>query len=238
MQCIFCQAVIAHATLTYRGKDICSMCLMELFDIANNHYQGTTYQQEASYAHCKECGKEFKDIVSPYPDDNSEYCYMCYWRMLARGNERQDRYTCYGCNQTFFTAEPNWFEGKRYCYECFCKIKLKQEQFEFERTESARRIFEEMLRNRTYQTFSWDFAHSDSATWTHYTSSNTSTSSISSAVQEAFKVLDLQPGATIQDIKKGFRAKVKTAHDGNGGYKGDMDELVKAKEVALEYAGS
>ncbi len=193
MQCIFCQAVIAHATLTYKGKDICSMCLMELSDIANNHYQGATYRQETLYAHCKECGKEFKDIVSPYPNDNSEYCYMCYWRMFARGNERQDRYACYGCNKTFFTAEPNWFEGKRYCYNCFCKIS---------------------------------------------TSTNTSTSSISSAVREAFKVLGLAPGATAQDIKKAFRAKVKVAHDGNGGYKGDMDELVKAKETALEYAGS
>ena len=219
------------------------MCLMELFDIANNHYQGTTYQQEASYAHCKECGKEFKDIVSPYPDDNSEYCYMCYWRMLARGNERQDRYTCYGCNQTFFTAEPNWFEGKRYCYECFCKIKLKQEQFEFERTESARRIFEEMLRNRTYQTFSWDFAHEGDASGRSYyyrtnTSSNASTSSISSAVQEAFKVLGLVPGATAQDIRKAFKQKALVTHPDLGGQHTDMVALNKAKEIALEYAGS
>ncbi len=236
MQCIFCQAVIAHATLTYKGKDICSMCLMELSDIANNHYQGATYRQETLYAHCKECGKEFKDIVSPYPNDNSEYCYMCYWRMFARGNERQDRYACYGCNKTFFTAEPNWFEGKRYCYNCFCKIKVKRDEEAFES------IFGK-YRQQQYRTYSWDFAHEGDASGRSYfyrtsTSTNTSTSSISSAVREAFKVLGLAPGATAQDIKKAFRAKVKVAHDGNGGYKGDMDELVKAKETALEYAGS
>jgi len=152
--------------------------------------------------------------------------------MLARGNKRQDRYACHECSKTFFTAEPNWFDGKRYCFECFSKIKLKRDE----------EVFEEMLRNRTYRTFSWDFAHEGDASGRSYyykthASSDTSTSSISSTVREAFTVLGLVPSATTQDIKKAFRTKVKAAHDGNGGYKGDMDELVKAKEVALEYAG-
>ncbi len=181
-------------------------------------------QQESPCIHCKECGKEFKESVSPYPNDNSEYCYMCYWRMLARGNERQDRYTCHECNQTFFTAEPNWFEGKRYCYTCFCKIKVKRDEERFESIFGKYR----QQQYRSY-TFNWDFVN-DGATWRN-------TSSISSAIREAFTVLGLVPGATAQDIKKAFKQKALVTHPDLGGKHIDMVALNKAKEVALEYAG-
>jgi hypothetical protein len=53
-----------------------------------------------------------------------------------------------------------------------------------------------------------------------------------------FTLLDLPMTATPEQIKAAFRAKVKQSADGKGGYKGDMDTLVNAKEVALKYVES
>lgn len=50
---------------------------------------------------------------------------------------------------------------------------------------------------------------------------------------DALKFLGLSEGATVDEIKSAFRAKVKAAADGHGGYKGDMDVLTQAKEKAL-----
>jgi hypothetical protein len=50
---------------------------------------------------------------------------------------------------------------------------------------------------------------------------------------DCYSVLGISSSATATQIKQAFRAKVKAASDGNGGYRGDMHKLVQAKEQAL-----
>jgi len=50
-----------------------------------------------------------------------------------------------------------------------------------------------------------------------------------------FASLGLTSNATETDIRTAFRNKVKALSDGKGGYNGDMDQLVQAKEKALAY---
>lgn len=52
---------------------------------------------------------------------------------------------------------------------------------------------------------------------------------------DTFEPLGLTPSATENEIKTAFRNKVKALSDGQGGYNGDMDALVQAKEKALAY---
>jgi hypothetical protein len=52
---------------------------------------------------------------------------------------------------------------------------------------------------------------------------------------QAFEVLGLPLEATVEQILQAFRARVKEASDGQGGYRGDMDRLVQAKELALDF---
>lgn len=52
---------------------------------------------------------------------------------------------------------------------------------------------------------------------------------------DALGSLGLSRGATEDEIKRAFREKVKAMSDGKGGYVGDMDDLVQAKEKALAY---
>lgn len=54
--------------------------------------------------------------------------------------------------------------------------------------------------------------------------------------ETCFTILGIPPNATPDQIKNAFRAKVKAAHDGKGGFTGDMDKLVQAKEEALKHA--
>jgi hypothetical protein len=195
------------------NKHLCYECGQRIIDGLNNK------EQETPYAHCKDCGKEFSGIVTPYPNEDSDYCYMCYWRMLAKGNERQDRYACSECNQTFFTAEPNWFEGKRYCFDCFSKIKLERD----------RTFREEMFgryRQQQYRSYRFNFGD--------FTNEKFHISSL--AIHEAFALLGLAPGATVQEIKKAFKAKALVTHPDLGGKHTDMVALNKAKETCLEYA--
>lgn len=63
-----------------------------------------------------------------------------------------------------------------------------------------------------------------------------STSSVPYATQAAFKELGIAPTRDIEKIRQAFRMKVKASATGDGGYKGDMDKLTKAKEAALQYA--
>jgi hypothetical protein len=51
---------------------------------------------------------------------------------------------------------------------------------------------------------------------------------------ETFAVLGLTPNATREEVMQAFRQKVKAMADGKGGYTGDMDKLIKAKEQALK----
>jgi hypothetical protein len=51
----------------------------------------------------------------------------------------------------------------------------------------------------------------------------------------AFELLGLPLEATVEQILQAFRARVKAASDGKGGYQGDMDKLVQAKELALDF---
>jgi hypothetical protein len=51
---------------------------------------------------------------------------------------------------------------------------------------------------------------------------------------EAFGKLGLTSGASRKDVIRAFREKVKAMADGKGGYIGDMDALVQAKEQALK----
>lgn len=50
-----------------------------------------------------------------------------------------------------------------------------------------------------------------------------------------FEPFGLTSNATEADIKRAFREKVKAMADGNGGYNGDMDKLVQAKEKAIAF---
>ena len=50
-----------------------------------------------------------------------------------------------------------------------------------------------------------------------------------------FGSLGLTSNATETDIRTAFRNKAKALSDGKGGYNGDMDRLVQAKEKALAY---
>ncbi|SRR5579875_1285588 len=52
-----------------------------------------------------------------------------------------------------------------------------------------------------------------------------------------WQILGIPASATPELIKAAFRAKVKAASDGKGGYREDMDRLVQAKEQALAFAG-
>jgi ribosomal protein L34E len=273
----------AKPPLTYRGKDICDGCLLELFDITNNYYQGKTYKQETPYSHCKDCGKEFSGITSSYPSDDSEYCYMCYWRSIEKESEgwcsecstdlngvyhthnakrycldcyqalrqeqkKQERPICYGCGKPFaFAEKPNKFNSHEYCFACFSKLTQKRENpfnpFEdihinYDTSngsgtdEDAQRIFEEMFSGGRR---SYDFS---GFAYRMNNSSNSSTSYASSAVAEAFKILGLAPGATVTEIKKAFKTLALQKHPDLGGKHTDMVQLNKAKETALEYAGS
>ena len=51
----------------------------------------------------------------------------------------------------------------------------------------------------------------------------------------AFELLGLPLEATVEQISQAFRKRVKEASDGKGGYSGDMDRLVQAKELALNF---
>ena len=58
-----------------------------------------------------------------------------------------------------------------------------------------------------------------------------------SSLPACFTLLGLSsPTATPEQIKAAFRARVKAASDGRGGFHGDMDKLVQAKEQALQFA--
>jgi plasmid maintenance system antidote protein VapI len=52
---------------------------------------------------------------------------------------------------------------------------------------------------------------------------------------DIFTPFGLSSDATKEDVLRAFRDKVKSMADGKGGYTGDMDALVKAKERALEF---
>jgi hypothetical protein len=54
-------------------------------------------------------------------------------------------------------------------------------------------------------------------------------------IQRAFALLNLALDATTEQIRQAFRERVKRAANGKGGYSGDMDELVQAKELALAF---
>lgn len=53
------------------------------------------------------------------------------------------------------------------------------------------------------------------------------------APQTCWAILGIPTSATPGEIKTAFRNKVKAASDGHGGFRGDMDKLVQAKEQAL-----
>lgn len=55
------------------------------------------------------------------------------------------------------------------------------------------------------------------------------------APQSCWAILGIPTSATPDEIKTAFRLKVKAASDGHGGYRGDMDKLVQAKEQALAF---
>lgn len=52
---------------------------------------------------------------------------------------------------------------------------------------------------------------------------------------DAFLPFNLPATATKEDVMRAFREKVKVMADGQGGYRGDMDALVQAKEKALRF---
>lgn len=52
--------------------------------------------------------------------------------------------------------------------------------------------------------------------------------------KKALRLLDLKEVGKKEDIMVAFKAKVKSSATGDGGYKGDMDDLVKAKEALLK----
>jgi transcriptional regulator with XRE-family HTH domain len=54
--------------------------------------------------------------------------------------------------------------------------------------------------------------------------------------RDTFSFLGLTSSATEAEIKHAFRDKVREMADGKGGYNGDMDKLVQAKEKALAHA--
>lgn len=60
--------------------------------------------------------------------------------------------------------------------------------------------------------------------------------SASAARETCFTLLGISSLATASQIKQAFRNKVKAMADGKGGYRGDMDKLVQAKEQALAHA--
>jgi len=59
--------------------------------------------------------------------------------------------------------------------------------------------------------------------------------SVPKHVMHAFTLLNLPLEATAEQIQQAFRARVKGAFDGQGGYNEDMDRLVQAKEHALAF---
>jgi hypothetical protein len=61
-----------------------------------------------------------------------------------------------------------------------------------------------------------------------------STTRSSSTASTCFQILGVSSTASASQIMAAFRAKVKAASDGKGGFTGDMDKLVQAKEQALD----
>lgn len=62
------------------------------------------------------------------------------------------------------------------------------------------------------------------------------TTSIHKDVLDAFTLLGLSPTASVDDIKKAYRAKALVTHPDHGGGHADMAKLNQAKEVALGHA--
>jgi hypothetical protein len=60
-------------------------------------------------------------------------------------------------------------------------------------------------------------------------------SGISDRFRQAFELLGLPMEATVEQIWQAFRARVREASDGKGGYREDMDRVVQAKELALDF---
>ena len=58
---------------------------------------------------------------------------------------------------------------------------------------------------------------------------------VSDRFSHAFELLGLPLEATVEQIWQAFRMRVKEASDGKGGYREDMDKLVQAKELALDF---
>lgn len=58
---------------------------------------------------------------------------------------------------------------------------------------------------------------------------------IPAPVAHAMRVLSVPEDANAEQVKAAFRGKVKAAATGDGGYSGDMDALVKAKEQVLNW---
>lgn len=51
--------------------------------------------------------------------------------------------------------------------------------------------------------------------------------------EEPFTAFGLTSSATREDVMSAYRQRVKDMADGKGGYTGDMDKLVEAKDKAI-----
>lgn len=58
---------------------------------------------------------------------------------------------------------------------------------------------------------------------------------INAELAPALKTLGISKAETREQVIKAFRDRVKAHADGQGGYVGDMDQLVQAKEYALQH---
>lgn len=103
-----------------------------------------------------------------------------------------------------------YFESRQWPHDRYWKLKDR-----WERQEKAQKKYEEWKRQRETGRswtiiFPWENA-------------------------SIFNTLGLTSSATETEIKQAFRDRVREMADGQGGYNGDMDKLVQAKEKALAH---
>jgi hypothetical protein len=229
LECVFCPVDLGQQfAMTFRGKAICTACFIGLSEAIHEREEEA---EDEDISCCSECGLPIEFPQKSYVHNKKMYCYGCYGRIINESTRRQDRYACAGCNQTFFTQEPQWFEGKRYCSTCFQRMQqARQKDYEH--------LFWENIRESQRRTYDYNFGgysyYGFGSQRTSGTSANASY--ISQEVVNAFKVLGLKPEADTKAIKKAFKALALQKHPDLGGNHADMVTLNKAKETALEYA--
>lgn len=123
------------------------------------------------------------------------------------------------------------------CPECYQLHDLTRAQKQQEQSRSYEYTFN-FDPGQADDFLKWMFGNMGQTYRGPFTRGGSAPSSLPRHVQDAYKTLGLAGSPSAEQVREAFRAKVKAAADGKGGYRGDMDKLRKAKEAALQYAES